>query len=298
MKPLYRLTPHARLNHNPLFALETRRIIWGYSAKTLTDYSLFIVGVTCAFIILAWLVIRLGERYPSRLNDFSLALLALSLFASLLLDYRCISTALDSINGEVAARRWDLLRLTTLDHHQIVAAKYGAAQVRVWRLLMLITALRLGVVLTVGLSTLIFMVQDSVGVARTPGETISNLLAQLVLVVVAMIYVAEPFWRMRMVTALGMAISARAQRHTSSVLVGIGALAALWLAQGVILAALSIGVSVVIMPLALVEYSANGLIFCSPAIFLIVVFVAFYGLYSSVRVWSLRRAVRWAARID
>lgn len=297
MKRLYRLTPHARLSHNPLFALETRRIRWGCSAKAITDYSLFIVGVTCGLVVLVWLLIRLGERYPSRVNDFSILLVAISLFASLLLDYRCISTALGSINGEVAAQRWDLLCLTVLEHRQIVAAKYGAAQVRVWRVMTMIVALRLAVVLTLGLSVFLAVMTGYEWSARTSGEVVSTLLGQLILVVVALIYVAEPFWRMRMVTALGLAISARAQRHSSSVLVGVGALAAFWLAQGIILAALALGVSVVILPLALVEYAVNGLIFCSPAIFLIILFVAFYGLYTSVQAWSLRRAVRWAARI-
>ena len=62
--------------------------------------------------------------------------------AALALDYRCMSTALGSINGEIAAGRWDLLRLTLADRPQIVAAKHGAAQVRVWRLMTLIVALR------------------------------------------------------------------------------------------------------------------------------------------------------------
>jgi hypothetical protein len=298
MKRLYRLTPHQRLSRNPLFALETRRIRWGHSAKAITDYSAVLVGVVCAVVALVWLLIRLSERYPSRVSDFSILLVALSLIASLLLDYRCLSTALGSINGEAAAGRWDLLRLTALDYRQIVVAKYGVAQVRVWRLMTLITALRLGIVLTLGLNTLIIMLQDSAGVTRTSGEIISTLFAQLVLVVVAVIYVIEPFWRMRMVTALGMAISARARQHASSVLVGIGALAALWLSQGIIVTAIAFGVSVFIMPLALVEYSVNGLIFCSPAIFLIALIAAFYGFYSVVQAWSQRYAERWAARIN
>ncbi len=161
--------------------------------------------------------------------------------------------------------------------------------------MMLITALRLGVVLTLGLSIFLANMNGYEWSIRTSGEIISMLFAQLMLLVVAVIYVIEPFWRMRMVTALGMAISARARHHSSSVLVSIGALAALWLAQAIIVAALALGVSVVIVPLALVEYSVNGLVFCSPAIFLFILIAAFYGFYTSVRAWSLRYAVRWAA---
>lgn len=298
MKQLYRLTPHSRLSRNPLFALETRRIRWGENAQTMTDSSLLLVGAVCITVILAWLLIRLGERYPSRVNDFSILLVAISLIASLLLDYRCLSTVLGSINGEVAAGRWDLLRMTALEHRQIVAAKYGVAQVRVWRLMTVIVALRVAVSLTAGMSFLLDLLQDTAWSGRTSGEIISVLFGQLMLVVVAVIYVIEPFWRMRMVTALGMAISARARQHVSSLLAGIGALAALWLAQGIIVAAMALGVSVIIVPLGLVEYSVNGLIFCAPTVFLVVLVATFYGFYSSVQAWSLRYAVRWAARIN
>jgi hypothetical protein len=207
-------------------------------------------------------------------------------------------TAVGSINGEVAARRWDLLRLTSLEHAQIVAAKYGAAQVRVWRLMALIIGSRIAVALTVGLIELVLVMTSTEAPTRTSGEIVSVLLSQLILVILIALYVIEPFLRMRMVTALGMAISARAQQHALSVLVAIGTLVALWLAQGVIIAAIALGVSVIFLPLALVEYSVNGLIFCSPLIFLILLLVAFFGFYSVVRAWGLRHAERWAARLN
>ena len=296
MKQLYRLTPHQRLSHNPLFALETRRVRWGGSAKAMTDYSIVLVGAICVVVVLVWLVIRLSERFPSRVNDFSLILLGASLIASLLLDYRCIATALGSINGEIAANRWDLLRLTEINPRQIVAAKFGAAQVRVWRLMTLITSLRIAVALTLGISVLGIAWQDTTAGVRTTGEIISSLLGQLVLIVVAVIYVVEPFYRMRVVTALGVAISARARSHVSSVLVGVGALAALWLAQGIVITAMAFAVSAILVPLALVEYSVNSLIFCAPSVFLVILVATFYGFYSAVQAWSLRYAERWVAR--
>ena len=296
MKQLYRLTPHQRLSHNPLFALEARRVRWGGSAKAMTDYSIVLVGAICVVVVLLWLVIRLSERYPARVNDFSLILLGASLLAALLLDYRCIATALGSINGEIAANRWDLLRLTEINPRQIVAAKFGAAQVRVWRLMSLITALRIAVALTLGISVLGLAWQDTTAGVRTTGEIISSLLGQLVLIVVAVIYVVEPFYRMRVVTALGVAISARARSHVSSVLVGVGALAALWLAQGIVITAMAFAVSAILLPLALVEYSVNSLIFCAPSVFLVILVATFYGFYSAVQAWSLRYAERWVAR--
>ncbi|MFN8451712.1 MAG: hypothetical protein U0521_24750 [Anaerolineae bacterium] len=290
------MTPHQRLSHNPLFALEARRVRWGGSAKAMTDYSIVLAGAICVVVVLLWLVIRLSERYPARVNDFSLILLGASLLAALLLDYRCIATALGSINGEIAANRWDLLRLTEINPRQIVAAKFGAAQVRVWRLMMLITALRIAVALTLGISVLGIAWQDTTAGVRTTGEIISSLLGQLVLIVVAVIYVVEPFYRMRVVTALGVAISARARSHVSSVLVGVGALAALWLAQGIVITAMAFAVSAILLPLALVEYSVNSLIFCAPSVFLVILVATFYGFYSAVQAWSLRYAERWVAR--
>lgn len=296
MKLLYRLTPHSRLSHNPLFAVETRRIRWGYSARVLADTSILLVGVVCVVVLLIWLLAQLVDR-RGRYSDLVLLMILSSLLVSLLLDYRCMTTAVEGINGEVAARRWDVLRLTELANPQIVAAKYGAAQVRVWRLMALIVGSRAGLALTVGLSEIVQVMTSSEAITRSSGEIISLLFMQGVLVIFACIYVIEPYWRMRTVTALGLAVSARTRERLSTVLVAVGALAAFWLAQGIVIVAMMFGTSVLLLPLGLVEYSVNRLVFCAPLIFLILLLAAVYGFYSTLRAWGLRYAERWTARL-
>jgi hypothetical protein len=296
MKPLYRLTPHARLSHNPLFALETRRVRWGHSAKTLVDYSILLVSAVCVIVVLVWLLSRLNTRYLSPYTDTMRLIVAFSLILSLLLDYRCMTTAVGSINGEIAARRWDLLRLTALENPQIVAAKYGATQVRVWRLMVLIIGSRLAAALTFGLSMFLDVLTGYGWNTQPRGAVISTLIGQAVLVFFAALFIIEPFWRMRAVTALGMAISARARERATSVLAAVGVLAAFWLVQGIIITAMVFAVSVILLPLGVVEYSVNRLIICAPLLFVVVLLATVYGFYSAVQAWSLRYAERWTAR--
>jgi hypothetical protein len=223
---------------------------------------------------------------------------ALSLVAALLLDYRCMTTAVGSINGEITTGRWDLLRLSALENAQIVAAKHGAAQVRVWRLMALIIGSRVAVALALGLRFVIDSLDDVAWAGRTPGDIVSILLGQAALFVFAAVYAVEPFWRMRAVTTLGVAISARVRERISSVLLAVGALAAFWLAQGIIIAAMIFAVSVILLPLGVVEYSVNRLIICAPLLFVVVLLATVYGFYSAVQAWGLRCALRWTARLN
>ena len=298
MKRLYRLTPHQHLNHNPLFNFEVRRVRWGQSAQALLRTSGRLVLIVCTALMLLWLLVTLRDIHQDSLRDFVLLLLGLSFLASLALDTVSMSSALGSINGEIASGRWDLLQLTLLTVPQIVAAKHGTAQVRAWRLMVLIIGMRVAVALMIVLSYLLILFRDTGSSFRTPGQTLTSIIGQLVLITLGILYILEPWWRMRTVTALGVAISARTRQPISAVLAAAGMVFALWLLQGFVAVVIAFGVGLIIVPLTLLEVSANQVVICSPLLLLALAIATVYGFYSIVQTWGLRSAERWIARVS
>ncbi|MEO8396477.1 MAG: hypothetical protein ABI700_26015 [Chloroflexota bacterium] len=298
MKRRFRLTPHHHLINNPLFALDVRRVRWGSSARALLVYSGRRVAIICCGLLIVWLLVSLRDLQQRSFGDFPFILLIGSFLASLALDFTSMSSALGSINGEITSGRWDLLRLTLVTVPQIVAAMHGAAQVRAWRLMVLVVAVRAAVVLMLVVSYLIIELNSSLVYGSTPVQTWNDITAIFLLLSLGVLYILEPWWRMRTITALGVAISARARQATSGVLAAVAAIFAIWLLQGVIAFALTLAISVILLPLALVEYSAIQFVIISPLAIIGLITVTVYGFYSIVQTWSLRRAERWIASIN
>lgn len=255
---------------------------------------LVIVSTLAAML---WLVSALPNPVRYGINDFVLGLGVVSLLASLALDYTCMAASLGSVKGELSAGRWDLLRLTTLTAAQIVASKHGVAQLRVWRMMILIIGLRAGIWLILGVN-FVFVFFRPRGLGLTLEESLLTLAATVMLAAVLLIYIVEPFWRARAVTALGVAISARTRHGSSAVLAAGGSVAALWLGQGFIAIAMMIGFTLLLLPLASLEVAAYQVSLIAPIMLVLVLFLIVYGFYSLVQTWSLRRAERWIARIE
>lgn len=303
MKLFYRLTPHFRLSSNPLFAHEMRRVRHAESAKTLIDYSILMLSAICALLLLVWLLLTLVSPNPTTRDYFGgvaflSVLLPVSLLSVIALDYNCMTNSVGSINSEIRAGRWDLLRLTTLESQQIVAAKYGVAQARAWRTMMLVVALRAAAVLVAGGSLVRMAFEDVQRFSTLDMPLPAFLLLILAAAACALFYVIEPFWRMRTVTAIGLAVSARVGHTVSSVVFAVGVLGAFWLAQGFVAFALLVIVGLTIAPLASVEVMLMQGVLCSPVLFVALVGVTIYGFYSVFHTWGIRRALRFTARLD
>ena len=293
MKRFHRLTPYFHLSSNPIFALETRHLARGGSLHSLTRSSRFTVLIACTLLLLVWLALMLVNspftRYSTSL-EFALFAAGLSVLAGLALDFFSLSPALGSISGEIAAGRWELLRLTLLSGRQIVAAKHGVAQVRAWRWMMLIVAVRAATMLMIALTVLVAFLDDMNIFTGMPLSTF--LIALCVSAGAGLIFALEPFLRMRAVTALGVAASARTRQPLSTVLVAIGMLAAFWLAQGFVAGALLLGGTFIISPLAAFELALTQNVIVAPLVFLVLCAVTVYGFYAIVQTWALRRAER------
>jgi hypothetical protein len=217
---------------------------------------------------------------------------AVSLVAALPMDYVSMRAALNSINGEMISGTWDLLRLTAVREGELVLAKHAGAQLRAWRSMATVIGLRVAVALV----SLIFFAHEYVWSTRrfgfdagAPfGYFILNLLPFALLYGV---FIIEPLWRMRAVTALGMVISARSTDASASALSAMGALLAFWLAQLVVAAAVVAGFSVLLFSIALFGIGA----LCAPLLALLVLFSTLYGFYSVLKTWSLRQVARRVA---
>lgn len=246
------------LNH-PMFAFERSRLHWGDNPERLRVGTRRFLLMTTLLALVAW-VVMVAISYDGN-RDFLMYdagalgyLFFASLGSNILIDLMAMHASISSINGDLTAGRWDLLRLTLLKDCEVVAAKASVAWLRSWRFLLLVLGLRLGVVLVFIVQTTLYPVligqpDDSLPVELwdelfyQPVETSLSLLALVLFVV---IYLLEPLLRLRALTGLGLLLSTYV-RHTVTVwLVGVGAIIAVWLTQvalgaGLIAGALWVG---------------------------------------------------------
>lgn len=256
------------------------------------------MGIIGGVLVTLWFFSALPYLSREGSGDILIVLMLLSVLASFPLDLTFMAAAIGSINGDMSAKRWDLLRLTPLTRYQIIAAKHSVAQVRAWRWMILIVALRFGMVLIGGLTALFLSLQPDVWGYVLPGHLISIFFWMVFLGLVGAVYAVEPFMRMRAVTALGVAISARTQQQASAVLAAVGSVFALWMVQGIVLFVLVLIGSALFAWLALMESIALQVVICTPLLLACVTIAVVYGFYSVMQVWSLRSAERWLARTE
>ena len=207
-----------------------------------------------------------------------------------------MAAALGSISAEVAAKHWDLLRLTSLSYEQIVFAKQGVAQIRTWRVTIFVVTLRIAASLSMLLTFMLLLDR-----ARP-----FNLFAAIDLVLLAFgygwivlfmdaVYIVEPYWRMRAITALAVAISARTQHHLASLWLGIAVLAVFWLVQGTVTVLLVGAFLFYFSQMLGFDQPANQMSACVPLVFLALSLWLIYAFYAFLQSWSLRHAAGWIA---
>lgn len=306
MKLFYRLTPHFHLSSNPLFALETRHLPNGSTAQALISDSGKVVLIVCAALLAIWLLLTLA--YPRRLAfqtpiglEFTLIAAALSMLLNFILDILGILAAFagsfEETNADNESR--ELLRLTPLTAKDMVISRHGAAQVRVWRVMTFIVASRIAVVLMLVLDLLyeFFRVPGYVLLTDTLSSMVSffsSILVFVLVVAAAVLGIFEPYWRMKALIALGVAVSAHALSPVSRVLRAVWALVLFWLGQ-----VLLIGGVVICFWLILTGGTGGYFVkdagaFMSLSVFILLFLVS--GYYSVVQTSALRRAERFTAQ--
>jgi hypothetical protein len=265
---------------------------WRYVARRTLIIVTLVMVVFAAWMLFHWL--RPARIYSSwwfseAALNYLIIVGGLSLVASLPTDYASLTAALNSINGDTVTGTWDLLRLTEIREGELVLAKHAGAQLRAWRSMASVIGLRVAVALI----TVILFAHEYAGGTDRFGFEADAPLSYLVFNIVPFtvlfgIYIFEPLWRMRAVTALGLVVSSRSTDAAASALSGLGVLLAFWLVQLIVVAAVFVGTSVLFFSIALFGVGA----LCAPLVMLLVIFATVYGFYSILKTWSLRQVAR------
>lgn len=308
-------TPYSdTMKRHPLFRREVRRVRWGFSESRLRSYSLRVLLIAHLLMFLAWLLLSLAFSTPPAYSYYQqsaitwfvygsssqvfLLLIIAAVGANLILDFSSMLAALSAISGEKLAGRWDLLRLTALREEGIVNAKHAVAQVQAWRAMAVTVSTRVATII-LGLIIFpflpLFLLGDDGFFSSLRDsliqEPFGTLFGFAVIVLTLTVYIIEPYWRMKAMTALGMVISSYILNTPLATLAGIGAIFAVWLVQIVIAAMLVFGLGFLISPTIFLYSSsaAFGLIFVLIAA--AITAATIYGFYSLVQIWSLRRVI-------
>lgn len=290
---------------NPLFKAEIRQVQVAQSPSQLKVKTLRWMGITLIVLLGLWVASvysalqrsnGLNSAYYYRYevvdasNQILVWLFFISLGANLLLDMRCMVSGLGSISGEISSGRWDLLRLTLLPEEYMVDAKYALAQLRSWRWMTLIVAARftLAVLLLLHVFVVPILAYDrpfDFGLSGFLSPTALYILSGVAVLI--MVFVIEPFWRMRALVALSLAISVRVHSVLSAFLTAFAVIVLIWIVQILIIAAFVwFTISISIAALA-----------CSLLIFLTFAAVV-WGFYNALRNQSLRHTAAYLTKLN
>jgi len=243
------LLPPASRWTDPLFRTDARGITWGSSWAALRTRMLrwgvqmLIVMLLSliAFVILRFLSVRGGSSsyYTplSILAEFLVFAFLGGVALNVILDFIAVSAGLGTISGDFNMRRSDLIRLTLLRPTQIVESKHTLAQVRVLRMTYRIMWLRVWVVV-MSVAALLWAWFDNLSRELSGLSTTSvfNVLVVLLVGVLSVFtYIAEPYWRMKAVTSLGVLVSARTMNGVSATMNAGFTLIAFWFGQGFVI---------------------------------------------------------------
>ncbi len=245
------LVPQAsRMIAHPVYLSEMRHLRRGRSLEGLVAYSLRQMMLVCLLAVIVW-ALFVWHQYQSvntnvytygwgarRASENLIVWLGFIGWAGvLLLDFIAMMAAVRSVNADRDRRRWDLVRLTPLGRRDIITAKHTVAQMRCWWFTITLTSLRVAAILLFLLQfgALATGMPPRTAFARwlddLPVNTLDHLLELALLLLALGFFVVDPLLRLRLFSALGLAISARVRSASLAVLAGLASLAALWLMQ-------------------------------------------------------------------
>ncbi len=221
-----------------------------------------------------------------------------------LVDFLVMQASVGSFSQEINKGRLDLLRLTPLTNEAIIAAKYTVTQLHVWRITVMAVSIRLLASSLFLLSTFYFpMLTYNSNRILLPARSSSVLIMGCILLV-WIVYVIEPLWRIRAVTALGVLISTFSSNYLMSLLAGGGIVLLLILTQVIILSGYSYAfvnfLNAILYPLStdygseLRDFVGMSLIFLAGLILAVIIRV----FYARLGRWSVSYSVRSIGRLS
>ena len=232
--------PHSEITRpNPVFNFDLRRVRWLSDPERLLRFSLYLflippVAISLIVFVLAQDALHAGANsyaYRAYYQFFFVTtwvIFLLSLAVTVVGDLYYLLVSVSSINRMITSGEWDMLRLTVIPETDLVQSKHVVAEIKGWRFMVIEAAVR-----TFGLG---FAITHMVLFAKFSYAQLASplFLAALsaVLVIWSGIYAIEPLWRMRALTALGIAASAEIHRLTYAGLAALAGSAGMHLLQG------------------------------------------------------------------
>lgn len=293
---------------DPVFAFETRGIHHRATRQGLRKHLRGWLLILAGLLGLWWLSLLATApswEHISASYAYAIWLFVASVLANLPLDLACITAGLHTVNHDIVAGRWDLLRLTPLTAARIFHAKHAVVQVRVWRVSCFVAALRINTVLITGITFVLIRdgsgrtsLTDYLDSLAWDSSTLITLL--LTLPIFALVYMLEPFWRMAAMTALAIWVS-RHKRVTAALIEGLGWIIGLVISQVMVLAIIffilvQIASSIFTSTLyAQINSEAANLLFqCIVAVACALTGLIIYQYYRVLAQFSLRRSAEYA----
>lgn len=221
---------------NPVFRFDLRRKSWPRNSEDLVRYSRDVI-LSCLFLFGVFWCILLGSQSRYSASSAANITATIVLFATagitLASDFYCAIVTVGGLHRQLTSGDWDLLRLTGQREEDIFRAKLAVAQIRAWRMMSIETAIHaIGAELVILSATYSWLTST-----YRRGNWVEMYLIVAITGLMAF-YLIEPFWKMRAVVGLGMAVSAQVQNLTFAVLGALRAVFAMRLLEGLLLGAL------------------------------------------------------------
>jgi hypothetical protein len=210
------LLPYSRIKTpNPIFEQELNRLNAPRDGTVLMRRaSRFIFRLTALTVILVitlyGLFITMYGSSPSTFISPLRFIVFISLAVMIVANFIYVAITARGLSYEIMSGQWDLLVITPQNEGNLIAAKFAAAQIQMWRLVSVEIALRIASVGIAGLEFLTYWLKFSLD-ARTYALLIC-------LILIIPFYVLEPLWRMPAVVAWGLAIGIQAKDVNAAML--------------------------------------------------------------------------------
>ena len=314
-----KLTPYATAAaRQPIFQQETRRLPWAGDARALVRLSvrrivrvaLISMAAVCVVGMLVMILSELGtpssqrstamrlfDAIPIMLFSGAFVLGLIGLIMGLQVDFHSISASITLINGDVMTGRWDLYRLAGIREGHFTVGKHGVAQMRAWRTVMNVIGVRIGAIILYVVSSAInaFYIDSYLGAgsSSTSVAFLEFVLSIILILTSGWFFLIEPILRLRMMTAIGLMVSAHVREPNMSPLAGFGVTFGLWVMQLAILGAMGCGGAALFFPLLLFGGGICGI----PVLFGLLI-AALYAYYDIFKNYALRRVAFRLARLE
>lgn len=292
-----------RLVLHPVYRLQVGRNRFDVVQFTLR--RLIVIG---GLIVSGWMALVLlyqGQSYtiigPSTnvayytSDNIVLWLVLIGGVGSLVLDFASLAASISGIDRH--RPDWELLRLTNLNRQDVIGVKHILAQIRVWQVTTFFLVLRVTALIIVLLQNQLLTDFDDplflelwTDFVRNPFETSISV---LMMVFVTYCFVFELLWRMRAVTAIGTALSARMDRSGLAFLVGFALVTVMWAVLVLLLVVFTWAYGQMVM--ALFALGVRRIVLLQ-WVYLLLIGLIVYNFFSQIQIigvsWATRAAFR------